>query len=116
METFEVTLRLKGTEEEVRALIEHLKENIIPYSRDVNFTGDIPYSYKIFQKKVQGFSSEDVADCAAAYGHRVLSSEEIEEVLNLMEKGFNIKIGMNWNIISHYIWEVIYNTKKGVRL
>lgn len=116
MDTFEITLKVIGTEEGVRALMNHIKEDILPNASEINDKDSSSWSYKIFQKKVQGFSSEDVADCAADYGHRVLSSEEIEEVLNLMEKGFNIEVGMNWNIISHYIWEVIYNTKKGVRL
>ena len=115
METFEITLKLKGTEEGIRSLMNHIRENILPAACEVEDADDSSWSYKVFQRKVQGFSSEDVEYCAADYGYANLSQEEVEEIMNLMEKNFNAKIGMNWDLISHYIWEVVYKTKKGAR-
>ena len=104
MEKFEITLSLEGTEESVRALEEHLRMNVLPEAYEIE---NPSIRWKLFRREVQGFCGEDVAGCAADYGYDELSPEEIENVLDLMEKRFDANIGMSWDVIEIWINDVI---------
>lgn len=104
MDDFEITLKVRGTEESVGALTQYLEKDILAHAHSIKL---LKTKWKYFYREVRGFNSDDIKSCAADHGYNELSLEEVNEVMDLMEKRFDADIGINWNVISICISDVI---------
>lgn len=103
MNKFIITIEVNSTEESVRALVNHLENDILPNSFQ---TKRINCSFKLYEREFQGFTEEDIQHCALEYGYEHLSKEEINKVFDLCEKRFDANNGMNWDFINFIIGEI----------
>lgn len=51
---------------------------------------------------------DDVIDAASRLGV-TLTPEEVEEVLDLVDRKWDAMVGINWDVIDYYICEVVEN-------
>lgn len=54
------------------------------------------------------WSDEDVIDAATRL-EVTLTPEEVEEVLDLVDRKWDATVGINWDVIDYYILEVVAN-------
>lgn len=111
MDDFEITLKVEGTEEAVRALTVHLREDILPEASGI-INPEVCWKFSF--REVHDFISEDIEGCAADYGLRIPNAKEIDDIMGIMEKRFDANIGMSWDVIAFWI-EWYYNQQAEVK-
>ena len=77
MNKYKLTFEVNGTEEAVRALIQHMKEDILPNSYGVVFEDDESWGYKTYEKEVGTYVEKDIQNCAIENGFEPLKGGKI---------------------------------------
>jgi len=104
MERYKLTYIIEAVSEcSMKALENHLKNNVFPYSRDIKHIDDGRTPYSLDDREVQGFVAEDIRGCAEDYDLPIPNEEQIDNIMDMMEKRFDANIGMSWDIIAIHI-------------
>ena len=104
MAKYKLTYMIEAeTEKAMKALDFYLKDSIFPDAYGVKQIDDGHTPYELYQREVQGFSAKDVITCAKDYDLPIPDADQIDFIMDVMEKRFDANIGMNWDIIAIYI-------------
>ena len=94
MEKYQLTYTIEAvSSESMKALDNHLKNNIFPYSRDIKQIDDGHTPYEVYERDVHGFGPEDIIGCADQYDHPIPDEDQIDDIMDIMEKRYDANIG-----------------------
>ena len=104
MAKYKLTYMIEAeTEDAMKALDFYLKDSVFPDACGVEQIDDGYTPYELYQRVVQGFNAEDVIGCAKDYNLPIPNADQIENIMDMMEKRFDANIGMSWDIIAIHI-------------
>jgi hypothetical protein len=114
MKTYIMTHKFEATEEAMKALENHLKNNIFPYSRDIKHLDDGHTPYEIYEREACGFCAEDVIHQAKEGNDRIIDEKQANDIMDIMEKKYDASLGMDWDTIS--IWVDYYFEQNTIKV
>ena len=82
---------------------DYLVQRIFPDCEGIQLIDDEISHVELDRRTVQGFIAEDIISCAEDYGYKVPNEEQIESIMDMMEKRFDANIGMSWDTIAMHI-------------